>query len=36
VYQALHRQQDAQRAAEELKKLKATAAKAGSAAEQAP
>jgi tetratricopeptide (TPR) repeat protein len=36
VYEALHRQQDAQRAAEELKKLKAAAARTGSAADQAP
>jgi len=36
VYQSLHRPEDAQRAAEELRKLKATAAQKGSAAEQAP
>ena len=36
VYQALHRPEDAQRAAEELKKLKAAAAKTGSAQDQTP
>jgi cytochrome c-type biogenesis protein CcmH/NrfG len=36
VYQALHRPQDAQRAAEELKKLKAASVKTGSAPDQTP
>lgn len=36
VYQTLHRPQDAQRAAEELKKLKAASARTGSAAERTP
>jgi tetratricopeptide (TPR) repeat protein len=36
VYQALHRNADAQRAVEELKKLKASSAKPGAASEQNP
>ena len=36
VYQSLHRQQDAQHAADELKKLKAVSSGTGSAAEQTP